>query len=152
MKLNHLILLALSVGAAGSLSLGTATAHADVTAACTEGFLGTSCSVDVLPGVHCDRNPGFDDSISCTNTTTTGYTVIQTMDCPGGDYSETDYTSGFDSAGHPTTTPTMTFHSADPSVERDSIFVPANDSAAAHSSTCDHSTATRVSYAIEVAR
>src|SRR5438067_1168361 len=71
---------ALAVIAVGSLWLGTATAHAD--------------PIVVRPGLTCDDSSGV---INCNNATNTDYTVTQRKECAGGDYSSTDYTSGFDS-------------------------------------------------------
>jgi hypothetical protein len=108
-KFNSLPLLAaLAVTAVGSLCLGAGSAHAD----------------QVRPGLTCDDAFGV---ITCNNTTDTDYTVLQTRDCAGGSWTTFDYTSTFDSKGHPSVTPHLKTHSAVPHESFATVFVPAHN-------------------------
>ncbi|MDT5209251.1 MAG: hypothetical protein QOF67_1666 [Mycobacterium sp.] len=115
---RSILLAPLALGAVGVLWLAPATARAD----------------EVRPGVTCDRNAGLFVSTTCTNTTDTGYTVVETTECAGGDYYMQIGTIA--APGH-----------LDPSVKYDSIFVAANDVANVPTSSCDFD-AMRVSYSI----
>jgi hypothetical protein len=123
-----MLVAALAVTVAGGLSLGAGTAYAD----------------EVLPGLTCDD---FDGIITCTNTTNTDYTIVQTKQCAGGDRSSTDYGYMLNPVtGHYDNSPKMSFHSTEPSVEIANVFVPARNSGIGLNG-CDYH-ADRISYSV----
>src|SRR5262245_33702609 len=80
--------------------------------------------VEVQPGLTCDD---FDGIITCTNTTATDYSIIQTRNCLGGSWSDFDYSYGYNPVtGEYDSQPKMKFHSAEPSVRTARIFAAAN--------------------------
>jgi hypothetical protein len=142
------LLAALAVGACGSLSLGIGTAHADVVATCTNEFLGVTCTAEILPGLTCNAG-GW---TTCTNATNRDYTVIETLECPGGAYSEYEYGYGFDPiTGEMGMTPNLpATRYVDPSVEHSSIFVPANNTGIVPQGTgCPVGSPTSVRYSVQ---
>jgi hypothetical protein len=145
---KSMILLAALAVAGGSLSLGAATAHADVVATCTNEFLGVTCTAEILPGLTCDAG-GW---TTCTNATNRDYTVIETLECPAGSYTDYEYGYGFDQItgemGMTNNLPTTRY--VDPSDEHSSIFVPANNTAVGPQGTgCPGGSPTSVRYSVQ---
>jgi hypothetical protein len=125
---RFMLLAALAASVGASISMGAGTAQAD----------------DVLPGLTCNQDVFFGVT-TCTNTTTTDYTVIQTRECEGGSYFIPGTFGGSDANGNPIMTSNIGF--VDPTVEQSRIFVPANNTGLGLES-CAVS-ATRVYYSVE---
>jgi len=143
-----ILLAALAVSAGGSLSLGAATAHADVLAACTPAFMSLTCTAEVQPGLTCNAG-GW---TTCTNATNRDYTVIETLECPGGSYTGYEYGYGFDpiKGEMGMTSNLLVTRYVDPSVEHSSIFVPANNTGTGPQGTgCPAGSATSVRYSVQ---
>jgi hypothetical protein len=136
------LLAAVAISPVG-LWLAAGPANADAAATCTSGFMSMTCAADVLPGLTCSRDAGaFSVSTTCNNTTRTDYTVHETTECAGGTQSSISY--------GPNGTPSTSYDSVDPSVNQDSIFVPANDTATVPTGSCDLH-ASSVTFSIETA-
>jgi hypothetical protein len=114
------LLAALAVGVGGGLSLGAGTSHADV--------------YEVKPGLTCDE---VFLSTTCTNITNTDYTVIQTRECAGGEYTTSTPVYSYGPKGEQSLLYYSTStHHVDPSTEYVSIFAPANDTGWGPRSSC----------------
>jgi len=121
--------------------------RADVPATCTEDLLGMTCTVEVLAGLTCNAG-GW---TTCTNTTNTDYTVIETVDCPAGSFIASELVPMYDAlTGTNTMTPQTVTHYVEASVEHSSIFVPANNTGTGPQGTgCDGGNPTSIRYSIE---